>query len=40
MRLPDAIIWASAQSQGALLVTRNSNDYPPEEPGIRVPYRL
>lgn len=38
MRLPDAIIWASAQSQGALLVTRNSNDFPPEEPGVRVPY--
>lgn len=40
MRLPDAIIWASAQSQGALLVTRNSNDFPAEEPGGRVPYRL
>lgn len=40
LRLPDAIIWASAQSQGALLVTRNSKDFPPEDPGVRVPYRL
>lgn len=40
LRLPDAIIWASAQREGALLVTRNGKDFPPEEPGIRVPYRL
>lgn len=40
LRLPDAIIWASAQNEGALLVTRNSKDFPPEEPGVRVPYRL
>ncbi|MCC5874142.1 MAG: type II toxin-antitoxin system VapC family toxin [Gammaproteobacteria bacterium] len=40
LRLPDAIIWASAQHERALLVTRNSKDFPPEEPGIRVPYRL
>lgn len=40
LRLPDAIIWASAQREGALLVTRNSKDFPPEEPGVRVPYQL
>jgi predicted nucleic acid-binding protein len=40
IRLPDAIIWASAQSEDALLVTRNSKDFPPDEPGVRVPYRL
>lgn len=40
IRLPDAIIWASAQREGALLVTRNSKDFPPDEPGVRVPYRL
>lgn len=40
LRLPDAIIWASAQSEGALLVTRNSKDFPPDDPGVRVPYRL
>ena len=40
IRLPDAIIWASAQSEDALLVTRNTRDFPADSPGIRVPYRL
>lgn len=40
LRLPDAIVWASAQREGALLVTRNSRDFPADEPGVRVPYRL
>lgn len=40
IRLPDAIIWASAQSENALLVTRNSKDFPADEPGVHVPYRL
>jgi hypothetical protein len=40
IRLPDAIIWASARSQGTLLVTRNTKDFPEDEPDIRVPYRL
>ena len=40
IRLPDAFIWASAQSEGVLLVTRNSKDFPPDEPGVRVPYKL
>ncbi|MGM0593559.1 MAG: type II toxin-antitoxin system VapC family toxin [Pseudomonadota bacterium] len=40
MRLPDAIIWASAKSQSALLVSRNSKDFPPDEPGIRMPYSV
>jgi hypothetical protein len=38
IRLPDALIWASAQAQSALLVTRNTKDFPPDEPGIRRPY--
>lgn len=38
MRLPDAIIWASAQTRSALLISRNTKDYPPDAPGIRVPY--
>jgi hypothetical protein len=37
MRLPDAIIWASAKSENALLVSRNSKDFPPNAPGIRMP---
>lgn len=40
MRLPDAIVWASAQCESALLVTRNLKDFPPEDPGVRIPYNL
>jgi predicted nucleic acid-binding protein len=40
LRLPDAIIWASARGEGTLLVTRNTKDFPEDEPDIRVPYRL
>ena len=39
IRLPDAVIWASARHESALLVTRNTKDFPPDEPGIRIPYR-
>lgn len=37
---PDAIILASAQVHGRVLVTRNTKDFPAEMPGIRVPYYL
>lgn len=37
---PDAIIWASAQIEQRLLVTRNTKDFPPGDPGIRMPYRV
>jgi hypothetical protein len=37
-RLPDAIIWATAQAESALLVTRNTRDFPESEPGVRMPY--
>ncbi|MGB5773834.1 MAG: PIN domain-containing protein, partial [Sedimenticolaceae bacterium] len=40
MRLPDAIIWASAQKENALLVSRNTKDFPVDAPGIRIPYTL
>ena len=40
MRLPDAIIWASARSVGGLLVTRNTRDFPSDDPGVRVPYSI
>lgn len=36
--LPAALIFASAQDQGAILVTRNIKDFPAQIPGIRVPY--
>jgi len=40
IRLPDAIIWASAKSQQALLVSRNTKDFPESEADVRVPYQL
>lgn len=40
IRLPDAVIWATAQISGRLLVTRNVKDFPPDHPGVREPYRL
>jgi len=38
LRLPDAIIWATAQTESAQLVTRNTKDFPADDPGVRVPY--
>lgn len=38
IRLPDAIILASAQAESALLVTRNTKDFRPDNPDVRVPY--
>lgn len=40
IKLPDAMIWASAQVSSMLLVTRNSRDYPVDDPGVRIPYQL
>jgi predicted nucleic acid-binding protein len=40
LKLPDAIIWASARVQSMLLVTRNTKDFPSGEPGIRLPYKI
>src|SRR5205814_2051544 len=38
MRLSDAIIWATARAESALLITRNTKDFPKDDPGVRVPY--
>jgi predicted nucleic acid-binding protein len=40
LRLPDAIIWATAQVNEAVLVTRNIKDFNPEWDGVRVPYKV
>lgn len=40
IRLPDAIIWASAKCENALLVSRNIKDFPADSPGVRAPYRV
>ena len=39
LRLPDAIIAATAAQEGALLVTRNTRDFPADDPTVRVPYQ-
>lgn len=38
IRMPNAVIWATAQQSGCLLVTRNTRDFPADDPGVRVPY--
>jgi predicted nucleic acid-binding protein len=40
IRLPDAIIWATAQELGRMLVTRNTKDFPADEAGVRFPYTV
>ena len=40
MKLIDAFILATAQVSGAILITRNTKDFPANMPGIRVPYNL
>jgi predicted nucleic acid-binding protein len=40
IKLPDAIILASAHVHALLLVSRNTKDFSADEPGIRIPYKL
>lgn len=40
LRLPDAIILATANELSCLLVTRNTRDFSADSVGIRVPYTL
>ena len=40
IRLPDAVIRASAEAEEALLISRNTKDFPEDEPWVRVPYVL
>jgi len=37
-KLPDAVIWATADSEGCILVTRNTKDFDGNHPMIRIPY--
>jgi hypothetical protein len=39
IKLPDAIIWSTAQIYDRLLVTRNTKDFAENELGIIVPYQ-
>ena len=40
LKAMDAVILATAQTRGRVLVTRNTKDFPGNLPGIRVPYIL
>lgn len=40
LNLLDALVLATAQVSGSILVTRNAKDFPANMPGIRVPYTL
>lgn len=39
LKLPDAIIWATAITEDCLLVSRNKKDFPEDQPNVRFPYR-
>jgi len=40
LKLPDAVILATAQHKNTLLVTRNSKDFFHKFPNVRIPYSL
>ena len=40
IKLPDAVIWATAQTKAMLLVTRKTKDFSADDPSVRLPYKL
>jgi len=40
LKLPDAIILASARMHGSRLITRNHKDFPQSSPDVHMPYTL
>jgi predicted nucleic acid-binding protein len=40
LKLPDAIVKATAEISGRTLVTRNTRDFPAGTAGVRIPYTL
>ena len=40
IQLPDAIIQATAEAAGRVLITRNTRAFPAGTPGVRIPYTL
>jgi len=40
IKLPDAIILATAEVEDLLLVTRNTRDFPESMSGVRIPYKI
>jgi len=39
LKLPDAIIWASAITENCVLVSRNTKHFPANQVSVRFPYR-
>ena len=39
LKIPDAIVYATARTQGCILVTRNMKELKEDWPDIRIPYR-
>ncbi len=40
LKVPDAIVYATARDEGCLLVSRNTKDFKAEWPDVREPYRV
>ncbi|WP_410176341.1 PIN domain-containing protein [Rickettsia hoogstraalii] len=40
IKLPDAIIWATAKFTNSILITRNTKDFPVNAFDIKVPYSI
>lgn len=40
IKLPDAIVWATALTHNRLLITRNTKDFPPNQAGVYLPYQI
>ena len=40
LKLPDAIIYATALVHGLTLMTRNTRDFGEDMPGVRIPYSV
>ena len=40
IKLPDAIIWATAKYSNSLLITRNIKDFPIQASDIKIPYNI
>jgi predicted nucleic acid-binding protein len=40
LKIPDAIVYATARTQGCILVSRNTKDLKQEWPDIRIPYQI
>ena len=40
LKLPDAMIYATAKNLKVPLITRNTKDFGPENPDVHVPYKI